>query len=220
MLEGVEGMKKLLFVLFMLPLLVNMLPGSISANANKQESCISQSEVEFKNQFRRLWIDHVLWTSNYISSATTPGAEDQKQVLTRLLKNQEDIGNAVKPVYGEEAGNKLTELLKEHIVIAGKIVDAAKNGDKNLVNQLNKEWVRNADDIAAFLSDANPNLSNEELKESLYMHLELVADDLSASLNKEWDERIVAIDEGVTHIILMADAISDGVVKQFPEKFK
>lgn len=220
MLEGVEGMKKLLFVLLMLPLLVNMLPGSISANANKQESCISQSEVEFKNQFRRLWIDHVLWTSNYISSATTPGAEDQKQVLTRLLKNQEDIGNAVKPVYGEEAGNKLTELLKEHIVIAGKIVDAAKNGDKNLVNQLNKEWVRNADDIAAFLSDANPNLSNEELKESLYMHLELVADDLSASLNKEWDERIVAIDEGVTHIILMADAISDGVVKQFPEKFK
>ncbi|NMH74943.1 glycosyltransferase [Bacillus sp. RO2] len=213
-------MKKLLFVLFMLPLLVNMLPGSISANANKQEACISQSEVEFKNQFRRLWIDHVLWTSNYISSATTPGAEDQKQVLTRLLKNQEDIGNAVKPVYGEEAGNKLTELLKEHIVIAGKIVDAAKNGDKNLVNQLNKEWVRNADDIAAFLSDANPNLSNEELKESLYMHLELVADDLSASLNKEWDERIVAIDEGVTHIILMADAISDGVVKQFPEKFK
>ncbi|MEA3318397.1 MAG: glycosyltransferase [Bacillota bacterium] len=213
-------MKKLLFVLLMLPLLVNMLPGSISANANKQESCISQSEVEFKNQFRRLWIDHVLWTSNYISSATTPGAEDQKQVLTRLLKNQEDIGNAVKPVYGEEAGNKLTELLKEHIVIAGKIVDAAKNGDKNLVNQLNKEWVRNADDIAAFLSDANPNLSNEELKESLYMHLELVADDLSASLNKEWDERIVAIDEGVTHIILMADAISDGVVKQFPEKFK
>ncbi|KPB03466.1 hypothetical protein [Bacillus sp. CHD6a] len=213
-------MKKLLFVLFMLPFLVNMLPGSISANANKQEACISQSEVAFKNQFRRLWIDHVLWTSNYISSATTPGAEDQKQVLTRLLKNQEDIGNSVKPVYGEEAGNKLTELLKEHIVIAGKIVDAAKNGDKNLVNQLNKEWYRNADDIAAFLSEAIPNLSNEDLKEAMYMHLELVADDLTASLNKDWDARIVAIDEGVTHIILMADAISGGVVKQFPEKFK
>lgn len=218
--EGVERMKKLLFVILILPLLVNMLPGTISANTNKQEHYISQSEVDFKNDFRRLWIDHVLWTSNYILSATTPGTEDQEQVLTRLLKNQEDIGNAIKPVYGEDAGNKLTELLKEHILIAGKIVDAAKMGDKDLVDQLNKEWYRNADDIAKFLSDANPKLSNEALKESLYMHLELVADDLSASLNKEWDARIVAVDEGITHIILMSDFISDGVVKQFPEKFK
>jgi hypothetical protein len=59
-----------------------------------------------------------LWTSNYIISATTAGAEDQTQVLARLMRNQEDIGNAVKPVYGEKAGNKLTDLLKEHIVIA------------------------------------------------------------------------------------------------------
>lgn len=164
-------------------------------------------------------MDHVLWTSNYITSATTAGAEDQKQVLTRLLKNQEDIGNAVKGVYGEEAGNKLTDLLKEHIVIAGKIVDAAKTGKEALVNQLNKEWYRNADDIAAFLSGANPYLKDEDLKKLLYIHLKLVTNDLSASLAKDWDARIVAIDDGVTHIILMADAISAGVVKQFPEKF-
>lgn len=89
-----------------------------------------------------------------------------------------------------------------------------------MVKQLNKEWVRNADDIAAFLSGANPNLKNEDLKKMLYMHLELVANDLSASLAKDWEARIVAIDEGLTHIILMADAISAGVVKQFPDKFK
>ncbi|MDQ7863446.1 hypothetical protein RCO48_27830 [Peribacillus frigoritolerans] len=99
-----------------------------------------------------------MWTSNYITSATTAGAEDQTQVLTRLLKNQEDIGNAVKPVYGEKAGNKFTDLLKEHIVIAGKIVDAAKSRNDALVKQLNKEWYKNADDITAFLSGANPYL--------------------------------------------------------------
>ncbi len=218
--EGVDLMKKFLFMALILVFMQNMLPGTISVNAKPPEQCISQSEVKFKNEFRRLWIDHVLWTSNYITSATTAGAEDQEQVLSRLLKNQEDIGNAVKPVYGEEAGNKLTDLLKEHIVIAGKIVDAAKNGNEDMVAQLNKEWYRNADDLAAFLSGANPNLKNEDLKKLLYMHLELVTDDLLASLEKEWDARIVAIDEGVTHIILMADAISEGVLKQFPEKFK
>ncbi|MFY2157491.1 hypothetical protein ACOSZF_17810 [Cytobacillus firmus] len=54
----------------------------------------------------------------------------------------------------------------------------------------------------------------------LYTHLELVTDDLTASLVKDWDARIVSIDEGVSHIIMMADAISDAVVKQFPDKFK
>ncbi|MDN4494451.1 glycosyltransferase [Ureibacillus aquaedulcis] len=194
--------------------------GTSSASASPQVPAISQAEVKFENDFRRLWFDHVLWTSNYITSATTADAEDQEQVLARLLKNQEDIGNAIKPVYGEKAGNKLTELLKEHIVLAGKIVDAAKNGDEASVDQLNKEWYENADEIAAFLSGANPNLKNEELKNLLHRHLELVANDLSASLNKDWDARITSIDEGVTHITLFADTISEAVVKQFPDKFK
>ncbi|MFJ5749240.1 glycosyltransferase [Peribacillus frigoritolerans] len=213
-------MKKLLLMGFILLFPLNMVAGTTSAYAKPQEQRISQSEVNFENEFRRLWIDHVLWTSNYITSATTAGAEDQTQVLARLLKNQEDIGNAVKPVYGEKAGNKLTNLLKEHIVIAGKIVDAAKSGNDALVKQLNKEWYRNADEIAAFLSGANPYLKNEDLKNLLYMHLKFVTNDLTASLAKDWNARIVAIDEGVTHIILMADTISAGVIKQFPDKFK
>ncbi|MEB2627948.1 glycosyltransferase [Peribacillus frigoritolerans] len=213
-------MKKLLLMGFILLFPLNMVAGTTSAYAKPQVQRISQSEVNFENEFRRLWIDHVLWTSNYITSATTAGAEDQTQVLARLLKNQEDIGNAVKPVYGEKAGNKLTDLLKEHIVIAGKIVDAAKSGNDALVKQLNKEWYRNADEIAAFLSGANPYLKNEDLKNLLYMHLKFVTNDLTASLAKDWNARIVAIDEGVTHIILMADTISAGVIKQFPDKFK
>lgn len=212
-------MKKLLLMGFILLFPLNMLVESINVVAETQEHRISQSEVKFENEFRRLWIDHVLWTSNYITTATTAGTEDQKQVLTRLLKNQEDIGNAIKPVYGEQAGNKLTDLLKEHIIIAGKIVDAATAGKKTLVNQLNKEWYRNADDIATFLSNANPYLKNEYLKKLLYMHLKLVTKDLSTSLSKDWNGRIASIDEGISHIILMADTISMGVVKQFPEKF-
>lgn len=213
-------MKKLLLMGLVLTFSLNIVAGSTSASTKQQVQSNSQSEVKFENDFRRLWFDHVLWTSNYITSATTAGAKDQNDVLARLLKNQEDLGNAVKPVYGEEAGNKLTSLLKEHIVIAGKIVDAAKSGNKALLNKLNKEWYRNADSIAAFLSGANPYLKNEDLKSMLYMHLELVENDLSASLAKDWKARIDAIDEGATHIIHMSDAISSGVVKQFPDKFK
>lgn len=213
-------MKKLLLVGFIFFLPMTMVAGATSVAANPQVKCINESEVEFENEFRKLWMDHVLWTSNYITSATTAGAEDQKQVLARLLKNQEDIGNAIKPVYGEKAGNELTVLLKEHIILAGKIVDAAKGKNDALVEQLNKDWYKNADEIAAFLSSANPYLKNEDLKKMLYRHLELVTSDLTGSLAKDWNARIASIDEGISHIILMADTISEGVVKQFPDKFK
>ncbi len=82
------------------------------------------------------------------------------------------------------------------------------------MKQLNKEWYRNADELAAFLRGANLYLKNEDLKNSLYMH-----NDLSASLAKDWNARIVAIDEGITHIILMADTITAGVIKQFEERY-
>src|SRR5688572_27231910 len=67
-----------------------------------------------KADMRKLWEDHVVWTRNVILCITDglPGAD---QAVKRLLQNQTDIGNAIKPYYGEEAGNKLTELLTPHI---------------------------------------------------------------------------------------------------------
>src|SRR5215813_6136448 len=72
---------------------------------------------ELRTNMRKLWEDHVTWTRNVIICLTDglPGAD---QAVKRLLKNQDDIGNAVKPVYGDAAGSKLTELLKVHISTA------------------------------------------------------------------------------------------------------
>ena len=91
--------------------------------------------------------------------------------------------------YGEEAGNKLASLLREHIQIAGQVVDAAKSNSSDL-EKYNKLWHENADKIADFLSSANPNYSNKQLKEMLYKHLELVTDQVIARLNKDWKKDI------------------------------
>lgn len=183
-----------------------------------QEQCVSQAACQLKGEIRKLWTDHVMWTRLYIVS-TLESLDDQEKVLARLLENQEDIGNAFKPYYGEAAGNKLTELLKDHILLAGKVVDAAKSGNNANFERYNKEWYKNADDIADFLSKANPNLPNEELKEFLEMHLELITEDVKARLAKDWDSSIIALDKGIDHILKLADTLSNGVVKQFPNKF-
>lgn len=183
------------------------------------KECLSPSKVKLKEDLRKLWIDHVVWTRNYIVSAIS-GLEDQQKVLERLLQNQQDIGNAFKPYYGEEEGNKLTELLREHILIAGKVIDAAKSGDQANFEKLNKEWYRNTDDLTKFLSSINPHWSEKVLRDMYYVHLQLITDDVTARLKKDWDAETIAFDKGLDHMIEFADILTDGIVKQFPDKFK
>ncbi|MNO77512.1 hypothetical protein D3C76_686260 [compost metagenome] len=194
--------------------------GNVHARPQKlQKECLSPSKVQLKGDLRKLWIDHGIWTRNYIVSALA-GLEDQEKTLNRLLRNQQDIGNAMKPYYGEEVGNKLAELLREHILIAGKLVDAAKNENLVEVEKANKEWYSNADVIAQFLSSANPNWSNKELQDLLHRDLQLITDKVSARLKKDWDADINAFDIGETHLILLADVLADGIIKQFPKLLK
>ena len=180
-------------------------------------SALSMQAFNLKMAERKLWIDHVLWTRNFIISDLAD-VKDKDSVAQRLLKNQDDIGASIKPYYGEEAGNKLSKLLREHIVIAGKVVDAAKSDNKADLDKYNKLWYKNADDIADFLSGANPNLSNSELKDMLHKHLEFVTAQVVARINKNWKADVEAYDKGEDHMIKFADVLSESIVKQFPEK--
>ncbi|MED1469909.1 glycosyltransferase [Bacillus salipaludis] len=182
-------------------------------------SCLNAKVINLKYPMQKLWVEHAWWTRSLIVS-TLSDLKDKDAVLARLLKNQEDIGTIIKPYYGEEAGNKFTALIKEHILIAGKIFDAARRGDQPNIDKFNKEWVRNADEIVAFLTSANPNWSKKVLTEMFYTHLKLTTDEVLDRLNGDWVGDIRTADTNETHLIHMGDILTEGIVKQFPEKFK
>jgi len=182
------------------------------------ETILSQSSVEFKMTMRKLWEDHITYTRNYIISALA-GLDDTSKVSERLLKNQDDIGEAIKPIYGDEAGKKLAALLRNHILAATEVVKAAKMGNNEEFPKVNKKWHVNADDIAAFLSSANPNWSKDVLKDMLYKHLDYTTQEVVSRLEKDWASDIEAYDKGHAHMLMFSDALSDGIVKQFPDKF-
>lgn len=178
----------------------------------------SASAAGLREDMRRLWSDHVIWTREYIVAAVD-GSPDAKAAATRLLKNQEDIGGAVAGFYGKDAGDKLTGLLKQHILIAVDLVAAAKANDQAKYNATDEQWKKNGAEIAGFLSQANPNWPKATLATMMETHLATTTKEVVARLNKKWDEDVAAFDEVYTHILHMADALSDGIVKQFPEKF-
>jgi hypothetical protein len=178
----------------------------------------TKTEKDLNMAMRKLWEDHVTYTRNYIISALA-GLEDKDAIAERLLKNQDDIGNAVKPYYGEDAGKKLSSLLRDHILIAVDVVTAAKAGDKDALDKNQKKWTENADEIAVFLSDANPNWNKDDLTKALHKHLELTTGEVTSRLNKDWKGDINSYDKGHEHMLMVADILSEGIRKQFPDKF-
>lgn len=167
---------------------------------------------------RKLWTDHVVWTRQYIVSAIA-GLPDANAAAGRLLKNQDDIGNAIIPVYGSAAGQKLTGLLKEHIMIAVDLVAAAKAGNQTRFQEEDRKWSKNVAGIADFLSGANPHWPKKDVLDLLNLHLSLTKKEAVARLEAKWDEDVQAFDDIFTEILTVADTLSAGIHKQFPGKF-
>ena len=181
---------------------------------------ISKQELELRNDMRKLWEDHITWTRLAIISLTTDSPDTQATV-GRLLQNQDDIGDAIKPFYGDAAGEELSRLLREHILIAADLIAAAQAGDSAAVATHQARWRANADEIAAFLNAANPrSWKLREMKEMLYEHLDLTTSEVVARLTGDWAADVAAYDAIHLQALEMADELSTGIVKQFDRRFR
>jgi hypothetical protein len=179
-----------------------------------------QSELAFRNDMRRLWEDHVTWTRLAIISLTSD-APDTEATVGRLLRNQTDIGDAIEPFYGRAAGDELTRLLRDHILIAADLVAAARAGDAGSVANAQARWRANADEIAGFLASANPrSWKAADLQAMLHEHLRLTTNEAVARLQADWAADVAAYDRIHLQALEMADMLSTGIVRQFPRRFR
>jgi hypothetical protein len=181
---------------------------------------ITPKELALRNSMRALWEDHVTWTRLAVISLVS-GTPDTEATVARLLRNQSDIGNAIKPYYGKAAGAALTAELRKHILIAADLIAAAKAGDQEKVAAEGARWQRNADDIAVLVSRLNPRQwKRAALASMLREHLRLTTNEVVARLQGNWAADVAAYDRIHTHALMMADALSAGLVAQFPRRFR
>jgi hypothetical protein len=177
------------------------------------------NRAAFHDAMRELWEDHIVWTRMVIVSAVDD-LPDQSTAVDRLLRNQDEIGDAIKPFYGEAAGEELSRLLREHIVGAADLLVAAKAGDTAAVESAAAAWYVNGDAIGAFLADANPrNWERGEMQAMMRDHLDLTLAEAVARLEGRYVDDTAAYDEIHAQILHMADMLSDGIVAQFPGRF-
>lgn len=175
--------------------------------------------TEFKAEMRYLWADHATWTRLVIIGILDQSS-DATNGLTRLLDNQVDIGNAIKPYYGDAAGQALTDLLTEHIVVAGDLLIAARDGNSSGFDAAYAKWYKNGDDISALLNSANPeNWKLDAMKAHMKHHLDLTLAEAVAHLEGRHGDEVKVYDQVFEQLMGLSDMLADGIAKQFPDKF-
>ena len=193
--------------------------GDRHAAAVQTATAPSAKQFALRTEMRRLWEDHITWTRLAVISLTTD-APDTDASVGRLLRNQRDIGNAVKPFYGAAAGNELTRQLRNHILIAAEVIAAAKAGDAAKLADAQARWSKNGDDIAGVLASVNPHWKLGAMKRELRTHLKLTTEEVVARLQGRWAADVAAYDKIHRHALHLSDLLSDGLIAQFPKRFR
>ena len=211
----------------LLVLLASSTPFLISAARSSADAAGARAAQQidrqtFRETMRQLWEDHITWTRLVIVSKVTlpDDLPDLNVTVERLLQNQVDIGNAIEPFYGTAAGDQLTALLTGHIVTAADILAGAKAGDTAAVDEAIAAWYQNGNEIAVFLSTANPRFwPLHEMDHMMREHLEITLAEAVARLEGRHADDVEAYEEVHRQILAMADMLSDGIIRQFPQRF-
>jgi hypothetical protein len=183
-------------------------------------AALTARQAAFHDAMRKLWEDHVTWTRLAIVSFAA-GLPDLEATESRLLRNQTDIGNAMKPYYGQAAGNRLTALLREHILGAVTLLQAAKAGDNAQITKAGTAWYANGNEIADFLHDANPSSwSRTATRSMMKVHLDQTLKEAQDRLQGRFAADVRDYDTVHRHILDMADTLSAGIMRQFPQRFR
>jgi len=185
---------------------------------SKNKDCISIKHVNLLTLMNLVWEQHIMWTRMLLISIAE-NLNDLDATRSRLLENPKDTANIFRKYYGNAVADKIEKLLTEHLAIAEKLIVALKNNNQKLATDLNKQWYKNADDMADAFSSINPFYPKEEVRKMLYEHLKLTTDEVSARLKKDYRADIRAFDKVQQEILDMSEFFVNGIVKQFPNLF-
>ncbi|MGO0061286.1 LysM peptidoglycan-binding domain-containing protein [Brevibacillus fluminis] len=185
----------------------------------RMDRCLCPAEVALSNEFRSLWEQHVAWTRMVIISIAA-GLPDEELTTKRLLRNPSDNAAVIARYYGEQNAAIFRDLFTDHLVIAARLVKAAKAGDQQAAAREEQLWYQNADAIAAFLAKLNPYWPEREMRDMLHTHLALTKAEAVARLTGDFATDIATYDKIEQQALEMADAFSAGIVKQFPQLFR
>lgn len=175
--------------------------------------------VEMREALRDLWQGHIFWVRNVVLTAKSGDVEAAKVAEESVVKNARAIADAVIPFYGKDAADKLFGLLAGHYGAVKEYMTVVYSGNTAGKDAAVDKIKKNAVEIAAFLSSANPNWPKETLVSLLYAHGGHHIAQIDAFNDKNYSSEAQTWVAMKNHMNMVADALGKGLAKQFPQKF-
>lgn len=179
----------------------------------------SAKAVELREALRDLWIGHVFWVRNVALTTRLGDAGGAKVAEENVVKNARAIADAIIPFYGKPAADKLFGLLAGHYGAVKEYMIASYAADTAAKGVAVEKIKANATEIAGFLSSANPNWPKETLVSLLFTHGAHHIAQIDAFAVKDYAAEARTWSAMNAHMLMIADALGKGIVKQFPTKF-
>ncbi len=167
-----------------------------------------------RERFRLLWEQHVYWT-RLVIIAIAAGAPDLEATTRRLLRNASDMARPFARFYGPDVAAKLAALVRDHLVIAAELVNAAKAGNKQAAADAERRWYANATDIVRFLNGINRFWPVDRMRAMWFEHLDLTKAEAVARLSGDYAHDIEIFDRVEKQALMMADEFAAGICRQF-----
>ncbi|WP_371227479.1 hypothetical protein ACAW63_18305 [Pseudomonas sp. QE6] len=194
-------------------------PAFAASYASTSAPTVSAGALDNRLALRDLWQEHIFWIRDYVQANQAGDKAQAKVAADQVVSNATTIANAIAPLYGQPAADQLLKLLAGHWTAVKHYSDASVAKDAAGRKAAVSDLTSNAGAIAKFLAKANPNLPEK---------------DLVAMLGTHGAQHIAQVDQfGVHdyageantwqamrhHVLMLADALSAALVKQFPDKF-
>ncbi len=212
--------KMMMLMSLMLGFMFLLSPASSFAEAKMGAAPIPQKVEQLKLGLRDLWQGHIFWVRNVVLETKYGDAEGAKAAEAEVVQNAKDLAGSISPYYGKEASDKLFTLLAGHYGAVKEYMTAAFSGNKEAKTAAVDKLKKNAGEIASFLSSANPNWPKETLLSALLAHGGHHIGQIDAIAAKDFASEAKTWEAMKKHVNVIADVLADGIVKQFPGKFK
>jgi hypothetical protein len=205
-------------VLVLGALMVLTAPNSF-ASEKKPTVKFNHKTVELQLTLRDLWVGHIFWVRNVVLATKYGEADAAKVAENKVVEDARAIADAIAPIYGKDASDKLFGLLAGHYGAIKDYMTAAFAGNTEAKGTAVEKIKKNAGEIATFLSSANPNWPKQTLVDLLMAHGAQHIAQIDQVNIKDFSAEAKTWDDMKKHIYMIADALAGGIVKQFPNKF-
>jgi hypothetical protein len=198
---------------------ISALAAPAFAQPARAQALVPMKLTDMEAALRDLWVGHIFWVRNVVVDTLAGNKEAAAAAEEQVVGNAKQIAAAIEPYYGKAASEKLFGLLAGHYGAVKQYLDAIAAGSKSKQDAAVKNLTDNATEIARFLSGANPNLPFDTLDGLLLAHGGHHVQEIQQLRSRQYMLEAQTWEAMKRHVYAIANALADGIAKQFPYQF-